>query len=49
MREFLKQALRNWNNQQPAWKPVLRFEQLSPAQQSTVEEMAAQLAKENQA
>lgn len=47
MTKHLEQALREWNNNQPAWKPVLRFEQLTPASQSEVEQRAEQLECRN--
>jgi hypothetical protein len=43
MTKYMQQALREWNNDQPSWKPVLNFEQLTPAAQSVVEDRAEQL------
>lgn len=36
-------ALAEWNLRQPAWTPVKRYEQLSAAQQSVVDDRAEEL------
>jgi hypothetical protein len=40
---FKTQAVAAWNLQQPAWTKVKRYEELTPAQQSIVDEMAEEL------
>lgn len=40
---FLDQAVKEWNQQQPAWKPVKKYTELTPAQQSLVDERAQEL------
>lgn len=37
------QALREWNQRQPAWNPIKHYEQLTPAQQSEVDDRADDL------
>lgn len=37
-------ALAEWNSKQPPYKPVLRYEQLTPTQQSVVDLRAEELS-----
>ncbi len=43
MSNHLAIALAEWNSERPAWKPVLTYAQLTPAQQSEVEAKAEAL------
>jgi len=43
MTKYLRQALDEWNRDQPAWKPILRLDQLKAAEQSVVEDRAENL------
>lgn len=45
---FIEQALKEWNSEQPAWKPVLRFDQLTPALQSEIELRAEEMKQNDQ-
>ena len=40
---FRDQALAEWNRRQPAWTTIKRYNQLSPAQQSIVDDRAEEL------
>lgn len=44
MNENIRKALHEFNMRLPAHKPYYRFDQLSPAEQSLVEQRAAELA-----
>ena len=40
------QALAEWNKKQPAWLPVLKYEDLTPAQQSEIDLRVEELERE---
>jgi hypothetical protein len=46
MDKFLQQAMREYNAKLPAWKHVLRFDQLSVFEQALVEDRVTQLRRE---
>jgi hypothetical protein len=43
MNKYRDAALAEWNLQQPAWTPIKRYDQLTAAQQSRVDERADEL------
>lgn len=36
-------ALAEWNSEQPAWTPIKTYKQLTPAQQSVIDDRAVEL------